>query len=73
MSRKSDKRSEKMLWLGQKKFGKRFQKSEKTAFSTSQKKLETQSGSYVCAMSGTRSLKTMFGPKFRIDVSRSEN
>ena len=35
-----------MFWLGQKKFGKRFQKSEKTAFLTSQKKLETQSGSY---------------------------
>ena len=35
-----------MLWLGQKKFGKRFQKSEKTAFLTNQKKLETQSGSY---------------------------
>ena len=36
-----------MFWLGQKKIGKRFQKSEKTAFLTSQKKLETQFGSYV--------------------------
>ena len=38
-----------MFWLGQKKFGKRLQKSEKTAFLTSQKKLETQSGSYASA------------------------
>ena len=38
MSRKSDKRSEKMFWLGQKKFWKKVQKSEKTAFLTSQKK-----------------------------------
>ena len=37
-----------MFWLGQKKFGKRIQKSEKTAFLTSQKKLKSQSGSYGC-------------------------
>ena len=45
---KATKGQKKMFWLGQKKFGKRFQKSEKTAFLTTQKKLETQSGSYDC-------------------------
>ena len=39
MSRKSDKRSEKMFWLGQKKFGKRSQKSEKNGIFDKSKKI----------------------------------